>query len=135
MNPDLHSPASRIAMDFEGPTRRSGRLTQSSDVTMLDQSSMSGATSDYYYTTKSYSQYNINQDLQTFYKEINSFHRLDDGEISGKIRVAAFLPRYIKEMDTTVGGKVDDYDENEAVAIYDYRVSMKSIDATEASAI
>ena len=60
---------------------------------------------------------------------------MDDGEISGKIRVAAFLPRYIKEMDTTAGGKADDYDENEAVAIYDYKVFMKSIDATEAAAI
>ena len=47
---------------------------------------------------------------------------MDDGEISGKIRVAAFLPRYIKEIDATAGGGSRDYDENEAVAIYYYGV-------------
>ena len=134
INPNLHSPASRVAIDFDGPTRRGGRLTQSSDATMLDHSiQINGDTKDKCYVMKSYSQYNLNQDLQTFYKEITSLRRVDDGNIVGKMRVAAFLPRYIKDMDATGGG--EDYDEKEAVAIYDYKMIMKSIDDIEAASI
>ena len=59
--------------------------------------------------------------------------------------MAAFLPYYIKEMDTTkynnIGGNGgstsirDSYNENEAVAIYDYRFSMNRIDELEAASM
>ncbi|KAL7532078.1 hypothetical protein ACHAXR_004421 [Thalassiosira sp. AJA248-18] len=140
INPNLHSPSSRVAIEFDGPTRRGGRLTQSSDVTLLDCSTRYNHENGKYYTTKNYSQYNIDQELQTFYKEIASFQRLDnsDGGIVGKIRVVAFLPRYIKEMDTNSnsGGAADNaYEESEAVAIYDYKLFMNSIDETEAASL
>lgn len=153
INPNLHLPSSRVAIDFDGPTRRGGRLIQSSDVTMLDTTGVTTTqynpdqdTGGTFYITKTYSQYNRNQDLQTFYREISSFQRLGNGDnvgggIVGKIRVAAFLPYYIKEMDATTtnkgngGGSVGaiTYNENEAVAIYDYKVLLKSIDEIEAA--
>jgi len=89
VNPNLHSAASRISMEFEGPTRRGGRVVQSCNITMLNHSIQNNDDDGSYVTSKSYSQYNAEQELQTFYKE----------KIVGKIRVAAFLPFYIKEMD------------------------------------
>jgi hypothetical protein len=143
-NPNLHSPASRIGIVFDGPTRRGGRVTQSCDVTMLDhliENNNDGNGHDCI-MTKRYSQSNIDQDLQTFYRETTSFRQLNNngGSIIGKIGVAAFLPYYIKEMDANKksggdGGSKDAYDENEAVAIYDYKISIKSIDELEAISI
>lgn len=146
-NPNLHLPASRLIMDFDGPTRRSGRLTQSSDVSLIDglfgyedQSNRVGGASQSYATIKTHSQYNVNQELQTFYKEICSYDRVKPNGtlVTGRIRVAAFLPKYIREMDGGSDGvnrATGDYDENEAVALYDYRVLMKGIDEVEAASI
>ena len=150
-NPNLHSPSSRVAIEFNGPTRQGGMLKQSCDVTLLDSSVVQKMNNgcDYYMTNKIYSQYNIENDLQTFYREVMTFERRSNNEsndvVVGKIRVAAFLPYYIKEMDTTKynnigsnGGSTsirDSYNENEAVAIYDYRFSMNRIDELEAASI
>ena len=71
INPNLHFPATRLTLDFDGPRRRGGRLIQSIDATMLDTSVQSNIADDSYYTTKTFSQYNTNQDLQLFYKEIS----------------------------------------------------------------
>ena len=128
INPDLHLPTSRVEIDFDAPTRRSGRMTQSTDVTMLN-SSIEGSTT-IFYTSRNFSQYNINQELQTFYKEISSWKKVDDG-IVGKLRVASFLPKYIRVMDKN--NAEDDYDETKAIAIYDYNVRLTSIDETEAA--
>lgn len=130
VNPNLHSPATRVVMDFDGPARQGGRLTQSCDVTMLGCCIQSNERDACYYTAKSFSQYNIHQDLQTFYREIISFQRITGGIVI-KLRVAAFLPRYIKEMDAR--GPGDDYDENEAIAIYDYKAFMQAIDEDNAA--
>ena len=128
INPDLHLPTSRVEIDFDAPTRRSGRMTQSTDVTMLN-SSIEGSTT-IFYTSRNFSQYNVNQELQTFYKEISSWKKVDDG-IVGKLRVASFLPKYIRVMDKN--NAEDDYDETKAIAIYDYNVRLTSIDETEAA--
>ena len=73
----------------------------------------------------------MNQDLQTFYKEVTSLKRLNDS-VDGKTRVAAFLPKYIKNID---GNTEDGYDENEAVAMYDYKFELSSIDDSEAASL
>ena len=70
ISPNLRSPTTRVAIDFDGPTRGGGRRTQSTDVTILDAVSVQSNTADTYFTTKSVSQYNVNQDLQLFYREI-----------------------------------------------------------------
>jgi hypothetical protein len=128
VNPRLHLPASRVAIDFDAPTRRSGRIIQSTDVTMSKCTTQSFE--DAYFVDRIYSQYNINQDLQTFYKEVTSLQRLGDS-IDGRIRVAAFLPKYIKNIDANTAE--DQYDENEAVAMYDYKFILSSIDDNEAA--
>jgi len=127
--PNMRPPATRVALDFNGPTRRGGRVTQSTDVTILD-SSVQGNVADTYYAAKTFSQYNVNQDLQLFYREVTSLRRKEIDVIDGKIRVAAFLPKYIRGMDASDG---DSYDDNEAVAIYDYDILLQSIDETEAA--
>ena len=132
-NPMLHSPSSRYAIDFDGPTRKSGRLTQASDVTVVD--SISGASaSGAFSVSKNISQYNVNQELQTFYKVITSFESVGHSRdlALGKVRVAAFLPLYIKEMDA---GSIPSYDENVAVAFYDYKILLKRVDAIEAATL
>ncbi|GFH53463.1 hypothetical protein CTEN210_09939 [Chaetoceros tenuissimus] len=136
-NPSLHSPTQRYAFDFEGPTRRSGRMTQSTDVTEIN-SMCEIPSSSRFEQIKTYSQYNVNQDLQTFYKEIKSFEKINSSEdvIIGKVRAAAFLPYYIKELDNlNEAGNNFSYDENAAVAIYDYKFLMKKIDESEAASM
>lgn len=136
INPNLHKfPATRLTIDFDGPTRRGGSI-QSIDATMLDTSVQSNIANDSYYTTKTFSQYNMIQDLQLFYKEISSFQRKEEGNVVGKVRVAAFLPKYIQAIDSsgTDSDSINSYDDNEAVAIYDYNVFIQRIDETEASA-
>ena len=132
--PNLRPPNSRVAIDFNGPTRGGGRVTQSADLTILD-SSVQSSVADTYYTTKTFSQYNVNQDLQLFYKEVTSLRRKENDAIVGKVRVAAFLPKYISGMDANSNGDGDLYDDNEAVAIYDYNISLQRIDETEAAAL
>jgi len=159
-NPNLHSPTcTRVAFDFEGPTRNNGRLSQSTDVTMVSSVAvavdsypispvMDGAgkntrTSNDVYDTefvasRQFSQYNINQELQLFYKEIvfltrpvsadtSSLQqstgkllgstRPVDGKtiVNGSVRVAAFLPE-------------DDTNDREAIALYNYRIKLQQID-------
>jgi hypothetical protein len=132
-NPLLHSPSSRYAINFDGPTRRGGRLTQASDVTILD-SIIGGSASGAFAVSKNISQYNVNQELQTFYKVITSFERVKNSRdlVLGRVRVAAFLPLYIKEMDS---GSFSSYDENAAVALYDYKIVLKKIDENEAATL
>lgn len=135
-NPSLHLPSSRYVMDFEAPTRRSGRLVQSTDVALIDSIAGMNFDGSKYLTCRTFTQYNLNQDLQTFYKEVISLHS-DDGDerISGKVRVAAFLPYWVKEMDGMDENLADAYDENEAVALYDYDIRMQRIDSNEAAMI
>ena len=130
-NPGLHSPASRIAIEFDGPTRRGGRLTQSSDITLL-RGSCVRIEDDMCRVTKCFSQYNSNQDLQTFYREITSLRRIGSNgvTIDGRIRVQAFLPFEAVEKVTQRA-----YDDTKAVAIYEYLIFMEGIDATEAASI
>lgn len=130
INPNLHLPASRVVMDFDAPTRRGGRMTQTTDVTMVN--SLIEDSRDIFFISRNYSQYNINQELQTFYKEISSWKKVNDG-IVGKFRVASFMPKYIGGIDRNNGQ--DDYDETEAVAIYDYEIMLTSIDETEAAGL
>ncbi len=152
-NPDLHSPSSRIRMEFEAPTRRSGRMRQSTDVTLLAQrqSSRTVATNEEdchsFGVVKTFSQWNGEQDVQTFYEEISIYKLLDNAGagreekgggriILGSTRVAAFLPKYIKAEDNGRFMKNDDlgdYKEEEAVALYDYKFVMNQIDEAEAS--
>jgi len=135
-NPNLHQPSTRIAMDFDGPTRRNGRLTQSVDVSLIDNyGGLLSGDNAHYASVKTYSQLNVNQELQTFYKEIASLERIknqSDHIVVGKVRVAAFLPKYIQEYDAENNA---DYDENAAVAFYDYKIFMKKIDEVEAASL
>jgi len=139
-NPNLHSPASRVAIEFDCITRRGRRATQSCDVIMIDHLiQRSNRNGHYCLVIKRYSQYNIDQDLQTFYREFTSLEKKnnDEGGVVGKTRIAAFLPYYIKGMDVNLNSGADSgirnvYDENEAVAIYDYKISMKPIDELQA---
>ena len=132
--PNSRPPSTRVAIDFNGPTRGGGRVTQSSDVTMLD-SSVQYNGEDTFFTRKTFSQYNVNQDLQLFYKEVTSLRRKENDVIDGKVRVAAFLPKYIRGMDANSASAGDSYDDNEALAIYDYNIVLQTIDETEAAAL
>lgn len=137
VNPNVHAPASRAAIEFDGPTRQGGRLVQSSDVTMLNNFVQIGVDGSCR-ATKTYSQYNTNQDVQTFYREITVLESLggERNDMEGRIRVAAFLPRYIRNTGTKDNfGSEDSYDENEAVAIYDYSVFMTRVDEKEAASV
>ena len=146
-NPDLRLPSSRFTIDFDAPTRRSGRLAQSSDVTMV--ATKYGSNDKAYAASKSFSQFNINQELQTYYREFLSLEKIeqlssnkraqedDDASataVIGKLRVAAFLPKFIRALDDNKNaGSDEDYDEGSAVAIYDYKIFMNRIDESEAS--
>lgn len=133
-NDALHLPASRVALDFEAPTRRSGRRTQSLDVSMVEDVDGRGPGGGSHAASRNYSQFNVDQELQTFYKEISYWEEIEDqNQVVGKIRVAAFLPKYIKGLDA--GNSAQDYDENSAVAVYDYKILMKSISESEAASI
>ncbi|KAL7491123.1 hypothetical protein ACHAWT_001565 [Skeletonema menzelii] len=132
--PNARPPSTRVAIDFNGPTRGGGRVTQSSDVTILD-SSVQDNVANTYYATKTFSQYNVNQDLQLFYKEVTSLRRKENDSIDGKVRIAAFLPKYIRGMDVSSNSDGDSYDDNEAVAIYDYNIFLQRIDETEAATL
>ena len=146
-NPDLRLPSSRFTIDFDAPTRRSGRLAQSSDVTMV--ATKYGSREMAYAASKSFSQFNINQELQTYYREFLSLEKIEhfsrskreqeDDDITptavvGKLRVAAFLPKFIRALDDNKNAGADeDYDEGSAVAIYDYKIFMNRINESEAS--
>jgi hypothetical protein len=135
-NPNLHMPSSRVVLDFDGPTRRSDSQRQSMDVTLLESFSSGSDDKLLFGTVQTYSQWNAQQELQTFYQQVSTYQKLDTGDVVGKLRVAAFLPKYIQQMDTRKGGSKDDeYNDHKAVAIYDYKVFMKQIDESEAASI
>ena len=136
-NPRLHAPASRVSIEFDGPSPRGGRLRQTSDVTLLNHIVQTGADQSCC-VAKAFSQYDTLDDMQTFYREITTLESSGDepDKIEGRIRVAAFLPTYIRSTDTKdMFGSDDSYDENEAVAIYDYDVFMRRVDETEAASL
>ena len=87
-----------------------------------------------YASVKNYSQYNANQDLQGFFKEIQTFDQRSEDQIIGRVRVAAFLPYFIKCLDQLDSDKTV-HDEEKAVALYDYDLSMKRIDIEVAAQI
>lgn len=126
-NASLHSPSTRLSMDFSGPTRSGGYLSQTIDVTMVSED-CSRTDQNEFIASRQYAQFNINQNLQTFYKEIVYLIRSDSKkEVNGRVRVAAFLP--ITDADLT------SYDDASAIATYDYEISLKSIPEEEASQI
>ena len=67
--------------------------------------------------SKSISHSNLNHELQTIYKVLSSFERVGSSHelVLGKVRVTAFLPLYIKEMDAS--GSIPSYDENASVVL------------------
>ncbi|KAL9186733.1 hypothetical protein ACHAXT_005971 [Thalassiosira profunda] len=132
VNPNLHSPTSRVALEFEGPTVRGGRQIQSIDTTLLNCSR--DTRGETYYSAKGFSQYNALQGLQTFYREVSSLHRKDEETVEGRIRVAAFLPEYINDVGGGASAGASRNDE-EALAVYDYSVSLKRIDEAEAASL
>jgi hypothetical protein len=109
------------------------------DVTLLESCSSGSDDKLLFGTVQTCSQWNAQQELQTFYQQVSNYQKLDTGDIVGKLRVAAFLPRYIQQMDTRSRGsnsKDDEYyNDHKAVAIYDYKVFMKPIDEMEAASI
>ena len=136
-NPKLHSPATRLSLDYEGPTRAGPRRSQTIDCSAVQGiavgPSEGGAAS--VVTSKQFVQYNVQQDLQAYYKEICSFRRVaDDSEsqtIEGKMRVAAFVPHILQGTD---GNDPPKHDERLALALYDYRITLKRL-SEEAEAI
>jgi hypothetical protein len=136
-NPNLQMPSSRVVLGFDGPTRRSDSQRQSMDVALLESCSSGSNDKLLFGTVQTYSQWNAQQELQTFYQQVSTYQKLDTGDVVGKLRVAAFLPKYIQQMDTRRGGSKDDeyYNDHKAVAIYDYKVFMKPIDEMEAASI
>ena len=75
-----------------------------------------------------------NQDLQTFYKEIRSLRRRSDSAgimIDRRLQVKAFLP-----IDVVSSRVVQsNYDDTKAVALYEYRISMKGININDAASL
>jgi hypothetical protein len=120
-NAQLHAPSTRLALEFSGPTRSGPSRTQGMDVTLLQCSSVQKRNE--FVCSRSFCQFNIQQDLQTFYKEIISLDSSDPENVLGRIRVAAFLPS--SESALT-------YDDSLALALYDYKVTLQSIDQEEA---
>ena len=128
-NPKLHSPATRLSLDYEGPTRAGPRRSQTIDCSAVQGiaagPSEGGAS---VVTSKQFVQYNVQQDLQAYYREICSFQRIVDGSesqaIEGKMRVAAFLPHILQGTD---GNDPPKHDERLALALYDYRITLKRL--------
>jgi hypothetical protein len=114
-NPMLHAPTTRLVMDFDGPTR-GGVSSQTIDATMVDTQHTFTMTDKSYFSSRNYVQYNVKQELQTFYKEIVSITKFDDGIVKGRLRVAAFLP------------DPGDHDDSLAVALYDYALNFRRLD-------
>jgi hypothetical protein len=123
-NPQLHAPSTRLALEFSGPTRSGPSRTQGMDVTLLQCSS--ATKENEFVCSRSFCQFNIQQDLQTFYKEIISMDSSNPENVLCRIRVAAFLPSSESAFA---------YDDSFALALYDYKVRLQSIDQAEASRI
>ena len=136
-NPKLHSPATRLLLDYEGPTRAGPRRGQTIDCSAVQSivvgSAQEGETGTPILTSKQYVQYNVQQELQTYYKEICSFKRPTGSEpqvIEGNMRVAAILPYFL-----TVGSDLSQpkHDESQALALYDYKITLKQISEEDAA--
>lgn len=128
-NPRLHDPTTRFSLDFEGPTRSGGRLLQSIDTTLLRTTTV--AENDYCVRiSNQYVQFNIQQDLQCFYKEYivlqNKKKSDDDTTVQGSVRVAAFLPQQMTENTDA------SYTDAKSLAFYEYTINLKQIDESEA---
>jgi hypothetical protein len=123
-NPLLHAPTTRLVMDFDGPTRR-GVSSQTIDATMVDMNTQHTSTmsDNNYISSRNYVQYNVKQELQTFYKEIVSVTKVDDTIVKGQLRVAAFLP------------DPGDHDDAQAVALYDYALNFRRLDEDGAASL
>lgn len=120
-NPLLHAPTTRLVMDFDGPTRR-GVSSQRIDATMVD-TQHNVKSDDNYCSSRNYVQYNVKQELQTFYKEIVSITKVDASIVKGRLRVAAFL------------ADSGDHDDSQAVALYDYELNFRSLDEEGAASL
>jgi hypothetical protein len=121
-NPLLHTPTKRLVMDFDGPTR-GGLSSQTIDATMVDtQHTFMSGNNDNYCSSRNYVQYNVKQELQTFYKEIVSMTKMDD-IVRGRLRVAAFLP------------DPGEHDDSQAVALYDYALNFRPLDEDGAASL
>ena len=126
-NPSLHDPANRVRMQFTGPTRRSSSTPQTIDATILQTASGSTLDNRSFLVKRSYAQYNVEQDLRTFYREFVSLtpSPKDDSIIQGIVRVAAFSPP-----DGT-----SSYDDSSSLVLYDYKLTLESISEAEAQQI
>ncbi|EJK63911.1 hypothetical protein THAOC_15405 [Thalassiosira oceanica] len=89
--------ALRVAIEYDGPTARrgGGRVVRKIDVTLLSHESW--ADGDSFCLASSYSQLNAEQGLQCFYREVMSLRRTGESSVAGKVRVAAFMPRYVRD--------------------------------------
>lgn len=90
--------------------------------------------SDRFSSVRTYSQYNVEQDLPTFYRVFTTLERTSPDELRGTTRVAAFLPKSVRALDAGVVPDVD-YDERLAVALYDYDLQYQRIDERQAAAM
>ena len=135
-NPLLHGRyATRCHMEFQGPTRKGGLRSQQIDLTMVDSETTSATTTtnnnnnngggtdknnDEFIMSRSFVQYNVQQELTCYYREFVSYDRqqqqkLPNGRRKGRTVVAAFLPS-----------------SPEAVALYSYTMKYYSITGDEA---
>ena len=134
-NPELHSPATRLALDYEGPTRAGPRRSQTIDCSAV-QGVVVGSVQEgraSIATSKQYVQYNVQQELQTYYKEMCSFKKPTGSEpqvIEGNIRIAAFLPYFMTAGSELLEPK---YDESQALALYNYKIILKQISEEDAA--
>lgn len=142
VNPLLHEPSTRVRMDLIGPTKRGSRTSQTVDVTLLKTESSfvnnEGTESQggSFLTSRHYVQYNVEQELQTYYREFISLEQEmlsspKDRLVKGKLRVAGFLPRAIQGADN--GNSISSYDDALASIVIDYRITLQPIDEIEAS--
>ena len=135
-NPGLHGRhATRCRMEYVGPTRRSGRLAQHLDVSMVDWTSTptgggssngTGNDDDHeFLMARSFVQYNQEQELTGYYREFVSYDRQQQeqqttkpptGTVRGRTCVAAFLPSF-----------------EQPVALYKYTLKMDAISGYEAT--
>eukprot|EP00977_Amphora_coffeiformis_P006012 scaffold1291_cov136-Amphora_coffeaeformis.AAC.1 len=134
-NPYLHVPSSRFVMDFTGPTRSGPSRSQTMDVTILQSQSADCSIEErdrnsQFMISRQYVQFNIQQELQCQFKEVlqlssSEFSRGGPSGVNGRLRVAAFQPA--RESDANAA-----YDDNMALALYDYDLKLKSIGEEEA---
>eukprot|EP00957_Ditylum_brightwellii_P166324 12662025-Ditylum_brightwellii.AAC.2 len=138
-NPSLHSPSTFYEIGFSGPTRRNNgeRAEQRVEcLTYRSESAIPPATSNgeskkgndasIYYTAEDVIQFNAGAGLEGRYRVISAWEKQGNEEVIGTVRVAAFLPAVaVEEAEDGSGDKVKT---DQAVALYDYRVTMSKSD-------